>query len=360
MFRTLDEIFWIVNSLGAGHDLLAAHEQIVGVGIFGVVGIGHRVERPDGEREFVQHVEVGVVLGFHQPTQQLLVRRRQIFLVARFDAGVAQHLHALMELKLEWRLEEFERLHVVLLADGGDLVRVAVKSTQMKLRNNFFLSSLVAQSFEHLRECVADGVEHFMVVILECHLQVESDELRQMSMSVGVLGAEDGADGENAVEVGSDRHLLVQLWRLCEVRRLLEVADGENVRAAFAGGRNDLRRVNLDEALIGEDVAEELAHAGFESEDRLVGWRAEVQHAVVQARVLVHANVEAVRVVFLLGSRSIFDLQRKLRLGLRHDEDFQALHLQILLRARLDLLRHRHDICPDVHDALARDPADTT
>ena len=92
----------------------------------------------------------------------------------------------------------------------------------------------------------------------------------------------------NLVEVGGDGHLLVQLRRLSEEGGTLEVVHLEHVGSSLGGGADDLRRVDLDEAAFGQGVAEESAHSGLESEDGLVGRRAQVEHAVVQAGVLVH------------------------------------------------------------------------
>ena len=90
------------------------------------------------------------------------------------------------------------------------------------------------------------------------------------------------------VEVGCDGHLLVQLRRLSEEGGALEVVHLEHVGSSLGGGADDLRRVDLDEAALGQGVAEESADSGLESEDGLVGRGAQVEHAVVQAGVLVH------------------------------------------------------------------------
>ena len=72
---------------------------------------------------------------------------------------------------------------------------------------------------EDLCEHVADGVDDFVVVVLEGHLHVESDELCQVAVGVGVLGPEDPAHREHLPEVGGDGHLLVELRGLGQVRR---------------------------------------------------------------------------------------------------------------------------------------------
>lgn len=56
----------VVDPLCPGQDLLPPHEHVVGVGPLGVVGVGHGVERADGQGELVKDVEIGVVLGLDQ------------------------------------------------------------------------------------------------------------------------------------------------------------------------------------------------------------------------------------------------------------------------------------------------------
>jgi len=51
-----------VDALRAGHDLLAAHEEVVGVCEVRVVRVRVCVEGADGAGEFVDGVEVGGVL----------------------------------------------------------------------------------------------------------------------------------------------------------------------------------------------------------------------------------------------------------------------------------------------------------
>jgi len=88
----------VVDTLGAREDLLAAHEEVVRVRVVlkwmpaslvskgrsaavcpswthRVDRVGHRVERPDGERELVEDEVVGVVLLPDEPAQPLLVGR---------------------------------------------------------------------------------------------------------------------------------------------------------------------------------------------------------------------------------------------------------------------------------------------
>ena len=63
----------VVDALGTGHDFLAAHEEVVGVGEGGVGGIGGGVERADGGGEFVDGVEVCGVFLEHYFAKGFLV-----------------------------------------------------------------------------------------------------------------------------------------------------------------------------------------------------------------------------------------------------------------------------------------------
>ena len=58
-----------------------------------------------------------------------------------------------------------------------------------------------------------------------------------------------GAHGEHLLEVGGDRHLLVELRRLGQEGAVLEVRDREHVGTALRSRRDDLRRVDLHESL---------------------------------------------------------------------------------------------------------------
>lgn len=58
-----------MDALRAGHDFLAAHKEVVGVGEGGVGRVGVRVEGPDGAGKFVDGVEVGGVLSGYEAAE---------------------------------------------------------------------------------------------------------------------------------------------------------------------------------------------------------------------------------------------------------------------------------------------------
>jgi hypothetical protein len=62
-----------------------------------------------------------------------------------------------------------------------------------------------------VRVRAADHVEHLGVMLVEAHLHVEADELAHVPVGEGVLRAEDGSHLEDALEVGHESHLLIEL-----------------------------------------------------------------------------------------------------------------------------------------------------
>ena len=53
--------------------------------------------------------------------------------------------------------------------------------------------------------------KNFMVVLLEHHFHIQTDEFSHVTVSVGVLGTENGSDLENFLEISVDSHLFVKL-----------------------------------------------------------------------------------------------------------------------------------------------------
>lgn len=62
-----------MHSLSTREDLFPSHEEIVRVGKLGVLGVGHGVERSDGEGELVEDVVVGPILFLDESTEPFLV-----------------------------------------------------------------------------------------------------------------------------------------------------------------------------------------------------------------------------------------------------------------------------------------------
>lgn len=190
----------------------------------------------------------------------------KVFVVLDFSASFAKHLDGIREAQDKSFFLPLERLARVLLADELD-----------------FLGVLLLKTLEDSLEQAIESVHGLMVMVVDRHFEIQTRELSHVSVSVGVLSTEDGADLVHAAHVSSDAHLLGQLGRLCEKSGALEVVDLENGGARLGGSTLELGRVDLEEALAVQVVAEEVAHARSDAEDGLVGGGAQVEHPRVQA-----------------------------------------------------------------------------
>ena len=104
---------------------------------------------------------------------------------------------------------------------------------------------IIAQNCARIAPYNCAVLKYLGVVLHEGHLHVEPHELGHVAVGERVLGAEDGAHLEDALEVAHQSHLLVQLRRLREVREAVKVLDLEDVGATLGGGCDELRRVDF-------------------------------------------------------------------------------------------------------------------
>ena len=198
-----------------------------------------------------------------------------------------------------------------------------------------------------------------MVVLVERHLKVDADKLGHVSVRERVLRTEHGPNLEDAPKVGADCHLLVQLRRLRQVRLCLEVRHAEHVRAALACGADDLGRVDFDEAVRQEERTRELAHGRLHRKDCLVRRDAQVDDAVVEARV--QPDADRIGTGFVangLRLACVLQLEGKhLACARKHVEPLNG-KLDIVLAARLDWHCCAHDPATHVDDRLLGDRTD--
>lgn len=161
LFGSLCEHFRVVDTLGSGGDLLSTHEKVVRVCVVLVIGVKHRVEGTGTFGEAVQHVEVSVVLLSHKPTQGTLSLGRQILKRCLVSISCTmEQFNSLFEVNFDARGSTEEFLKWVLVRNDSQLP-----------------STLCLQAVENIRHELSNQVEHFEVVILELHLQIETSEL---------------------------------------------------------------------------------------------------------------------------------------------------------------------------------------
>ena len=108
------------------------------------------------------------------------------------NAGFFEELDSFFEVELNDGLDTPEFSVGVLGVDDLEFARVAL-----------------LQAFEHRDEHVAEDVEDLPVVVLELHLHIETGELTQMTVGVGVFSPENWSNLEYTLKVTTEGHLLV-------------------------------------------------------------------------------------------------------------------------------------------------------
>ena len=88
-----------------------------------------------------------------------------------------------------------------------------------------------------------------MVVVLKSHLEIETGELGQVPVGVGVLGPEYGTNFILPLHICGNGHLLGQLGRLCQKGGLAEVVDLGDNGTEFSGSGLKFWRLYLGETL---------------------------------------------------------------------------------------------------------------
>eukprot|EP00760_Papus_ankaliazontas_P011489 PhM_4_TR14805/c0_g1_i1/m.89292 len=356
-----------MDALRTARDLLATKENVVAVRDAHVVRAGHRVEGAQHRRELVDNVELNAVALLHNLTEQLLVRRGDVVEgVEALGLGEAlvQQCNGLAVAETQRRgLAVADKRAVLVLALNVLLVDTYAEPFDRVLRHAELeglagvlrgdvgdeLGVFGEKALEHTVEQRLGDVEDLVVVVVNDHLHVEADELRQVAVGVGVLGAEHRGDLEHAgVHVALKGHLLVQLRGLREEGGLAEVVQLEDAGTrALGGGDVDLRRVDLREAqLRAEELAPVLTDAALDLEDGHVRWGAVVEPARVEARVGVDAHIAGV------GGGGIDELEGQHRLRVGDDEDGLALELHLGLRRAGDLLARNGDLPRNLDDCL--------
>lgn len=217
------ELLDIVDTLGTRHDFLATHEEVVRVGEAVVGGVSLGVEGTDSHGEFVQHVEIGVVLLADDVAELLLHGGGKVVLEAlllgHIDAGFLQqsntvHVVHTQSLAVLGELE-VASLGVGLL-DGGDLGSVALLQLGENEHEQVLseLQNLVVVATESLLEIETGELYIMLETICSFEGHVNKSYLSQVAVGVAVLCTEYGGNLEDILHITSDAHLLVELGTL--------------------------------------------------------------------------------------------------------------------------------------------------
>ena len=316
-----------MNPLGAGSNLLAANEKVIRVGEVVVLRGGHRVERTRLHRVLVHHEEISPVLLVHDLPEPMLRGMREIRGGVRTKtgaravnlnkAGLPKKCHAFLEREKQSGVVPLQRTGRVLLTNALDL-----------------RGALLVDTFENVHEEPPKDVKDFVVMLVEAHLHVHSGKLAEMTRSVVLLGAEDGADLEAAFEAGArGDHLLVELRRLREADLLPKVVEAEHLRTTLRGAADELGGMHLDKrrGLGEEERAEKSADDSLDPEDGLVGPGPQIDPSVVEPQIKRHRChllplCLCVRNL-LRAARRVLEDKGQTALGAVNAEDLDALKL---------------------------------
>mmetsp|Transcript_8901 Transcript_8901/g.27279 ORF Transcript_8901/g.27279 Transcript_8901/m.27279 type:complete len:233 (+) Transcript_8901:1025-1723(+) len=204
-------------------------------------------------------------------------------------------------------------------------------------------------------KCPVKHVEYLMVVFMEGHLHVQPHKFGHVAVGEGVLGPEHRRHLKDAVEVGHQRHLLVELRRLRQVGIATKVFNLEHVGATFRGGADKFWRMDLCEVLREEEGAKILANSRLETHDGLVRRCAQVNDTIVEPDVEAHTNKRRVRGELHVRACCVFYEKRQRRHGA--GDAVEALYLQLHGPLRACLNRHlgNCDLTIYINDRLLRD-----
>ena len=167
-------------------------------------------------------------------------------------------------------------------------------------------------SLEDEQEHLVDHVHDLVVVVLESHLEIETGELGQVPVGVGVLSPEDGADFVHPLHICGDGHLLCQLRRLRQEGGAAEVVDLEHGGTGLGGSGLKFWRLDLSETLRIEEGSEEVGDTGTKTEDGVGDRCTKIDNSVGETSCLANTGVVGVwSGEFSEGTTGILDLERK-------------------------------------------------
>lgn len=271
---------------------------------------------------------------------------RQVIIVAEFFAGFAQHPDALFE------------------GDAGYLARLGQLEVVDVICASHEVCLLFVASIQLLEDEEHEVLKHrhdLMVLFLELHLEIEPSELSQMTGGIRVLSAEDRSNFHNLLEARGDEHLLVELGRLREVGRPVEVLDFKDVCASLGCGTEDLGRLDEHESLLREELLEQRAHTTLDDEDGMVDFCSQVKRPVRQSRVEPHERpgvafshllVLITQAALWKRTLGVLDLQRQRHRRLDLYKQLRDVDLKVLDRRALDGLLDPFDQARDCQRAL--------
>jgi hypothetical protein len=186
------------------------------------------------------------------------------------------------------------------------------------------LPVVVLDTLEDEQEHLIDDVHNLVVVVLESHLEIETGELGQVPVGVGVLGPEDGTNFVHPLHISGDGHLLSQLGRLGQEGWATEVVDLEDGGTGLGGSGLKLGGLDLGETFRIEEGSEQVRDAGTDTENGVRDWGTEVDDSVGETSSLTDTGVVGIGSCELgEGASGILDLEWKQSRGSSNHMELQ-------------------------------------
>ena len=301
----------IVNTLTAGGDLQTAEQQVERQRQLRVLRIILRVERTLCGREVGYEYEIGIVLLLCPLAQQHFFVRIEVVTVLGLVTVLLLHdLLGLVE------------------ADGRDFLDLR----NLGVQHSEFLSAVLLNISHNGLQHAGLHCHYIVHGINVGHLEVQTHVLVQVTRGVVTLCTVNRADLVYTAECTGEV-LLVELRGLCQISRGAEVIQLEQVCAALSACNDDLRGVDVGEALRLHVLCKAVSDRTLYAEDRLL--------ARMTQRDRAEREVDVERQTHIL----LADRHRQLVIRLAEDLDRAQDDLYAVLSARLlaDCAGHLED-----------------
>ena len=178
------------------------------------------------------------------------------------------------------------------------------------------LPVVVLNTLEDEQEHLVDHVHDLVVVVLESHLEIETGELGQVPVGVGVLSPEYRANLVHPLHISGDGHLLGQLRGLRQEGWATEVVDLKHGGTGLCGSGLKFGGLDLGEALGIEEGPEEVGDTGADAENGMGDRGTEVDNSVGETGGLADTRIVGIGPGELgKGTAGILDLEWKRRCG---------------------------------------------
>ena len=107
------------------------------------------------------------------------------------------------------------------------------------------LKKINLEPLEDVLEHAVRHTQHFIVVFVDGHFEIEPSKLAEVAPRVAILSAKYWTDLEYTPKICRYGHLLIELRRLRQTRLLAEVVSTEDARSALTFTRNKFWCMNF-------------------------------------------------------------------------------------------------------------------